>query len=114
VSKRPTRIALNGLYPHEFNPVVPLRRDPDFLDVGEFREAKGIDTLVQAISDLAATRLSPTITMVGSGPVRRPDPGPDRRARNREALHLARRDAGCGSISGWADHGRAVALRIPP
>lgn len=68
VSSHPTRIALNGLYPHEYEPVVPVENSTDFLYVGEFREAKGIDTLVEAMSLLAQDGLRPTITMVGSGP----------------------------------------------
>lgn len=68
VSTHPTRIALNGLYPHEYEPVIPLENSTDFVYVGEFREAKGIDTLVEAMSLLAQDGLRPTITMVGSGP----------------------------------------------
>jgi glycosyltransferase involved in cell wall biosynthesis len=68
VSKRPTRIALNGLYEHEFESVSPNGDASDFLYVGEFREAKGIDTLVEALFLLANDGLHPTITMVGSGP----------------------------------------------
>lgn len=68
VSGRPTIIALNGLYPHEFVPVTPNPDARDFLYVGEFREAKGIDTLVEAVLLLAELGLRPTIQMVGSGP----------------------------------------------
>jgi glycosyltransferase involved in cell wall biosynthesis len=68
VSKRPTIIALNGLYEHEFTPVVPQADATDFLYVGEFREAKGIDTFVEAMSILAHAGVRPTATMVGSGP----------------------------------------------
>ena len=68
VSKRPTRIALNGLYEHEFEAVVPNEDATDFLYVGEFREAKGIDTLVEALFILANEGLHPSITLVGSGP----------------------------------------------
>lgn len=65
---RPRRIALNGLYDHEFETVEPHTDATDFLYVGEFREAKGIDTLVEALSLLGREGLHPTITMVGSGP----------------------------------------------
>ncbi len=68
VSQRPTVIALNGLYPHEFEPVVPNPDALDFLYVGEFREAKGIDTLVEAMVLLAERGLRPSVQMVGSGP----------------------------------------------
>lgn len=67
-SRRPTRIALNGLYAQEFEPVTPDANATDFLYVGEFREAKGIDTLVEALFQLAGCGLHPTITLVGSGP----------------------------------------------
>lgn len=68
ISKRPTIIALNGLYEHEFANVEPNADATDFLYVGEFREAKGIDTLVEALFILASEGRHPTITMVGSGP----------------------------------------------
>ncbi len=68
VSERPTVIALNGLYPHEFEPVVPDPDPHDFLYVGEFREAKGIDTLVEAMMLLAGRGLRQSVQMVGSGP----------------------------------------------
>ncbi|WP_284178816.1 glycosyltransferase [Rhabdaerophilum sp. SD176] len=67
-TKKPVVIALNGLHQHEFEPVVPREDATDFLYVGEFREAKGIDTLVEALFLLAADSIFPTITMVGSGP----------------------------------------------
>lgn len=68
VSKRPTLIALNGLYEHEFEAVMPNDDATDFLYVGEFREAKGIDTLVEALFLMANEGLHPSITLVGSGP----------------------------------------------
>ena len=68
ISGRPTKIALNGLYEHEFETVEPNPDATDFLYVGEFREAKGIDTLVEALFILANEGRHPTITMVGSGP----------------------------------------------
>lgn len=67
-STRPTVIALNGLYRHEFETVLPNPDATDFLYVGEFREAKGIDTLVEALFLLANRGQNPTITLVGSGP----------------------------------------------
>ncbi len=67
-TRKPVVIALNGLHPNEFEPVIPDPDATDFLYVGEFREAKGIDTLVEALFLLAADGVFPTITMVGSGP----------------------------------------------
>lgn len=66
--RRLERIALNGLHEHEFEGVTPNADATDFLYVGEFREAKGIDTLVEALFRLANRGLHPTITLVGSGP----------------------------------------------
>ena len=67
-TRKPVVIALNGLHQHEFEPVIPQPDATDFLYVGEFREAKGIDTLVEALFLLAAEGVFPSITMVGSGP----------------------------------------------
>jgi glycosyltransferase involved in cell wall biosynthesis len=69
VSKRPTVIALNGLYPHEFNPVIPNPDARDLLYVGEFREAKGIDTFINALLILGKGGVRPSVQMVGSGPL---------------------------------------------
>jgi glycosyltransferase involved in cell wall biosynthesis len=68
ISQRPTVIALNGLYPHEFDAVQPNPDGRDFLYVGEFREAKGIDTLVEAMVLLSERGIRPSVQMVGSGP----------------------------------------------
>jgi glycosyltransferase involved in cell wall biosynthesis len=68
VPDRPTQVALNGLYEHEFEAVEAIPDATDFLYVGEFREAKGIDTLVEALFLLAHEGHYPSITMVGSGP----------------------------------------------
>lgn len=65
---RLARIALNGLHAREFDGVIPNDDASDFLYVGEFREAKGIDTLVEALFLLANEGIHPTITLVGSGP----------------------------------------------
>jgi glycosyltransferase involved in cell wall biosynthesis len=69
VSKRPTTIVLNGLYPHEFDPVIPDADARDLLYVGEFREAKGIDTFINALLILAKSGVRPSVQMVGSGPL---------------------------------------------
>lgn len=68
VTRRPARLARNGLYPHEFDPVAPLETATDFLYVGEFREAKGIDVLVDAMKILDKRGIMATLTLVGSGP----------------------------------------------
>ncbi len=71
-TRRPKVVALNGLHRHEFESVLPHPDATDLLYVGEFREAKGIDTLVEALFQLAARGNCPTITMVGSGPSEAP------------------------------------------
>ena len=59
----------NGLAPNEFD---PLPCDPtarDFVFVGEFREAKGIGYLIDAIGPVHAPNGRPaTLAMAGSGP----------------------------------------------
>ncbi|MGL5115977.1 MAG: glycosyltransferase family 4 protein [Beijerinckiaceae bacterium] len=64
-----TRIVLNGLYRHELEPVAAVEGAVDFLYIGEYRFAKGIDNLLSAMSELAAReRLRPTLLLVGQGP----------------------------------------------
>jgi glycosyltransferase involved in cell wall biosynthesis len=62
------RVVRNGIYPHEFKPITHAPDARDIVYVGEFREAKGLDILIQAIADVR-DRLgrTPTMTMVGSG-----------------------------------------------
>lgn len=66
---RMNRVIWNGLHDHEFEPVHPNPDASDFVYIGEFRSAKGIDTLIEALRlvSLQNTR-KPTLTMVGSGP----------------------------------------------
>lgn len=63
------RVVLNGLHAREFEPV---RRRPDaadFLYIGEFRFAKGLDVLLRAAA-LLRDRMgrAPTLHLVGAGP----------------------------------------------
>lgn len=62
-------VVCNGIHPHEFEPIVHDASPSDFVYVGEFREAKGLDILIQAMA-VVRTRLgrAPTLVMVGSGP----------------------------------------------
>ena len=65
------RVVHNGLDASEFRPVVPNADASDLLYVGELRAAKGIDTLLEALSFMkAAGRQVPRLTLVGSGPDR--------------------------------------------
>ncbi len=63
------RIVLNGLFPEELSPVTARPDAKDFLYIGEFRFAKGIDTLLAAMAALKARRgQAATLMLVGQGP----------------------------------------------
>jgi glycosyltransferase involved in cell wall biosynthesis len=62
------RVVLNGLYAHELAPVTPAADAADFLYIGEFRFAKGVDNLLDAVAASAATGRTPTLILVGQGP----------------------------------------------
>lgn len=62
------RVIRNGAHPHEFAPVVPDPDASDLLYLGEFREAKGLDVLIDALALLASRGQDVTLTMVGAGP----------------------------------------------
>jgi glycosyltransferase involved in cell wall biosynthesis len=63
------RVVLNGLYEHELQPVQTAPEATDFLYIGEFRFAKGVDNLLDAVARIAASgRPAPTFTLVGQGP----------------------------------------------
>jgi glycosyltransferase involved in cell wall biosynthesis len=63
------RIVLNGLFPDEIKPVAARPDAKDFLYIGEFRFAKGIDTLLAAMAALKQARGKPaTLMLVGQGP----------------------------------------------
>ncbi len=66
-----TRVVLNGLGPREFEPVFPAPGAADFVYVGELRAAKGIDTLLKALSKAGTVVGRPLrLVLVGSGPDR--------------------------------------------
>jgi glycosyltransferase involved in cell wall biosynthesis len=62
------RVALNGLYPHEFQPRTVAPDATDLVFMGELRAAKGIDLMVQALGRLKARGRNITTTIIGSGP----------------------------------------------
>lgn len=63
------RVVLNGLYPHEVQPVVTEEGAADLLYIGEFRFAKGIDNLLAALALLAGHgNVRPSLLLVGQGP----------------------------------------------
>jgi len=65
------RIIPNGVSEAEFEPVAPQADAADLLYVGEFRFAKGLDTLIDALALLAAKNVKPRTLLVGDGPERR-------------------------------------------
>ncbi len=67
-TKKPSVVALNGLYPEEFIAYEAGPEASDFFYVGEFREAKGLDTLIEALHQLAQHGRRPSLTLIGSGP----------------------------------------------
>jgi glycosyltransferase involved in cell wall biosynthesis len=62
------RVIRNGAHPHEFEPVVPDEDATDLLYLGEFREVKGLDTLIDALALLGSRGRDVTLTMIGAGP----------------------------------------------
>lgn len=63
------RVVLNGISPAEFEPIDHTAAQFDLLYLGELRSAKGVDTLIDALSLLKRRDgLSPRILIVGSGP----------------------------------------------
>jgi glycosyltransferase involved in cell wall biosynthesis len=64
------RVIPNGISEREFTPVEPDTKAADILFVGEFRKAKGIETLIDAIALLKQRGLSPSVALVGDGPDR--------------------------------------------
>jgi glycosyltransferase involved in cell wall biosynthesis len=63
------RIVLNGLHPEELEPITPKDDAVDFLYIGEYRFAKGIDTMLEAVGKLRdQQKKAPTLLLVGQGP----------------------------------------------
>jgi len=63
-----SRVIWNGLHRHEFKPVISAPNASSLLYIGEFRAAKGIPTLIQALCLLRQRGEPVSITLVGSGP----------------------------------------------
>ena len=64
-------VVRNGIAPRELEPVTPDADAADLLYVGEFRSAKGLDTLIDALGLLAKTAgRRPSLVLVGDGPER--------------------------------------------
>ena len=63
------RVVLNGICAEETVPVAPYPDAADFVYIGELRSAKGIDTMLLALAEVAARRgACPRAILVGSGP----------------------------------------------
>lgn len=62
----PQRIIPNGLRPADFADATPATDATDVLFVGELRDLKGVDVLLEALAELH--RRNVTATIVGSGP----------------------------------------------
>lgn len=65
-SGAPQRIIPNGLRPSDFSEATPLSDATDLLFVGELRDLKGVDVLLEALAELHERAV--TATIVGSGP----------------------------------------------
>ena len=63
-----SRVIWNGLHPREFEPVTPAPNATSLVYIGEFRAAKGLPTLVDALCLLRQRGEKATITFVGAGP----------------------------------------------
>jgi len=62
------RVVPNGLAEPEFEPQPPDADAADFVYVGELREAKGVDTLLDALARLRDEGRAARLTLVGDGP----------------------------------------------
>lgn len=67
---RLARVIPNGVSEAEFEPVAPKADAADLLYVGEFRSAKGLDTLIDSLALLAQRNIRPQMVLVGAGPER--------------------------------------------
>jgi glycosyltransferase involved in cell wall biosynthesis len=63
-----SRVIWNGLHPREFQPVTPVSDATSLVYIGEFRAAKGLPTLIEALHLLRRRGEAATITLIGSGP----------------------------------------------
>ncbi len=63
-----SRVIWNGLHPREFEPVTPVPNATSLVYIGEFRAAKGLPTLIDALRLLRQRGEQATVTFVGSGP----------------------------------------------
>jgi glycosyltransferase involved in cell wall biosynthesis len=62
------RVVHNGVGAAEFEPVAPNSGASDIITIGELRYLKGIDVLIEAVSELSRQGRKLTATIVGEGP----------------------------------------------
>jgi glycosyltransferase involved in cell wall biosynthesis len=63
-----TRVVCNGVGPGEFAEVAPGPAATDLLFIGELRQLKGIDILLETVAALRRAGRTVTLTVVGEGP----------------------------------------------
>ena len=63
----PAYVVLNGLRPEEFEPAIPGPGAADFLFIGELRDLKGVDVLIEALAILRREGEMPRALIVGRG-----------------------------------------------
>jgi glycosyltransferase involved in cell wall biosynthesis len=62
------RIVHNGVMRAEFEPVTPAPAATDLIFMGELRELKGVDLLIDAVARLRSQGRRVTATLIGAGP----------------------------------------------
>jgi glycosyltransferase involved in cell wall biosynthesis len=62
------RVVHNGVAPAEFEPVTLAPDASDLIFIGELRQLKGIDLIVEAVNRLRSRGRAVTATLVGGGP----------------------------------------------
>jgi glycosyltransferase involved in cell wall biosynthesis len=62
------RVVRNGIAESEFEPVVPRPDATDVITVGELRQVKAMDVLIEAIAIMARSGRKVTATIAGEGP----------------------------------------------
>ena len=64
------RVVCNGISPPEFEPVAVASDASDLLFLGELRDIKGVDILIDAVAQLHKSGRPVTATLIGDGPDR--------------------------------------------
>ena len=82
------RIVHNGVSRAEFEPIALEPDATDLMFIGELRDVKGIDVLIEAIALMHRDGRPMTATLVGNGPDRAALRGPGRAQRPRPAVRF--------------------------